>query len=96
MWEDESYTDAEGQQWVQIAYPSGKSPGRKERQEHIKAIDAGAPYLMVICEAVDKSAVPRTIRAFDHRTLLVGGELKREGGKTWIRVVDRKSVGEVR
>ena len=87
-WKDESYTDADGQQWVQIAFQSGAGPGWNERQEHIEAIESGARCLIVMCEALDTSAVPRTVNAFDPRTVVVGGELKREHGNTWIRVLE--------
>src|SRR4051794_31535353 len=64
---DESYTDRDGQQWVQIAWQSGVSgPGWNERQEHIASIVSGAQCLILMCEALDESAVPRKVGAFDH------------------------------
>lgn len=96
-WKDETHTDADGHQWVQIAWHSGAAgPGWNERQEHIASIVSGARCLIVMCEALDESAVPRKIGTFDHRTVLVGGEIKLEQGTTLIRVVQHKSVWDVR
>src|SRR5438093_10909877 len=83
VWKDQSHTDADGRHWVQIVWHSASPDwepgrhGRHERQAHLKAIESGARCLMVVCEVEDASANPRTVRAFDHRTVLVGGELKR-------------------
>jgi hypothetical protein len=97
VWNDEWRTEADGQKWVQIGFPSGTGNvnGWRERQEHIKAIESGAQCLLVMCEAEDVSADPRTVASLNPRTLAVGGEIKREEGKTWIRVVGYKSIFEV-
>jgi putative restriction endonuclease len=96
-WKDELFTDSDGHECVQIAWESGAyGPGWKERQEHIASIRSGAQCLLVMCEAVDESAVPRKVAAFDPRTVLVGGEIKLGLGVTLIRVVQVRSVWEVR
>ena len=97
-WKDQLRKDAEGREWVMIGGPSGDGSmhGWYEREEHLKAIESGARCLIVLCEAVDVSVNPRTVAVFDHRTVVVGGEIKREQGTTWIRVADYKSVFEVR
>lgn len=95
-WNVESYVDSDGHQWVQIAFQHGNGPGWNERQEHIQAIESGARCFLVMCEVEDAAAVPWRIAAFDDRTVRVGGEIKHDKGSTWIRVVDHKSIFEVR
>ncbi len=95
-WNDQVRIDADGQKWVQIGYPNGKGAGWAERETHLQAIEGGARCLLVMCEAVDEGASPRTINTFDRRTLGIGGEIERQDGHTWIRVVESKSIWEVR
>ncbi len=95
-WNDQIRIDDDGHKWVQIGYPNGSGAGWTERQEHLQAIESGARCLLVMCEAVDEFASPRTINTFDRRTLVVGGEIKREEGHAWIRAVESKSIWDVR
>lgn len=75
---------------------SGSRPGWKERQEHIASIDAGCQCFIVMCEAVDVSAVPRAVATFDDRRIRVAGETRREQGEVWIRIAGEKSIWDVR
>ena len=95
-WKDELRRDANGQQWVKIWDQSGNGHGWQERQAHIEEIEAGARCFMVMCEALDTLADPRTVAGFDRRRVLVGGEIQHEQGVAWIRVADDKSIWEVR
>lgn len=74
---------------------ASKNLGYRERVRHIQAVRSGSRCYMVVCVARDVSAHPRSIKEFDDRTLLVGGELVENGGDVWIEVVGRKPTSEV-
>jgi hypothetical protein len=94
-WSDESRVDADGQKWMQIAFPSGQGFGWRERQAHVKAIESGARCFVVVCEAEDVSASPRKVERFEQRTVAVGGDIEVQEGKTWIRIAGYKSIWDI-
>jgi hypothetical protein len=50
-------------------------PGYKERERHIKEIQAGKPCYLIMCEAKDPESDRRVIKNINEKELFVGGEL---------------------
>ena len=91
----------EGQRHVMIGHiregatERTDSPGRNERREHIKLIEAGAPTYLIMCRAKDVTARPREIQTFDANDVFIGGALKRVEGAYWVELSDRRPAHEV-
>ncbi|MGH8436415.1 MAG: hypothetical protein ACRERX_18480 [Pseudomonas sp.] len=59
-----------------------------ERLRHVQTIHQGAPCYLVLCEAVDPEADPRTIKRFTRDPLYRGGTLLQHDQNWWIEVGD--------
>src|SRR5262249_29221992 len=89
----------DGAKWAMVAHHvrgGGANLGYRERLDHLAAIKAGAPCFLVLCDAHDPSTRPRRILKFDARILGVGGNLKVDADRTWMRVSGYKLAAEVR
>ena len=100
VWQDECRA-IDGMQMVQITFHKWfmDNPGNlgyTERLKHINLIRGGAPSYMVMCEAVDIKASPRTVKSFNDREIFIGGKLTDHAGDSWLQRVERRPVGKVR
>ena len=69
--------------------------GYKERELHIREIQAGKPCYLIMCQAVDPDSEPRKIKAFNKKELFVGGKLLQiEEGVTAITYESRIKVSD--
>lgn len=68
--------------------------GWRERLRQVEEIKGGAIAYMIVCDAVDPSAVPRTIRKFDNKTIFLGGELLEYEGDSWLELAKPIAVSE--
>ena len=69
--------------------------GWQERLGHLAKIRDGAQCYLVMCEAKDVGASPRTIKSFNDRDLFVGGALVEMDGDWWIERAGRVAVRDV-
>jgi hypothetical protein len=51
---------------------------------------------MIMCIAEDVKAVPRKIESFNNAEVFVGGKVVELDGDTWVEMVARMPVGQVR
>jgi len=90
VWQDEC-TSIDKKRCVRIlnAESTGDSFGRKERREHIQAIETGTPVYLIMCVAKDPGAVPRSIHRFNRDELFIGGKVHTLDGNVWLELVGR-------
>ena len=77
------------------AAPDPGNLGRQERMRHLDLIRSGAACYLVMCEAKDVDASPRTIKSINDREVFVGGQLFELDGDLWIQRVARRPVSDV-
>jgi hypothetical protein len=77
------------------ASPDPGNLGRQERMRHLDLIRNGAVCYLVMCEARDVDASPRSIKSINDRELFVGGRLLEMDGDLWIERVRRVAVREL-
>lgn len=77
------------------ALPDPGNLGRQERIRHLDLIRNGAVSYLVMCEAKDVDASPRSIKSINDRELFVGGRLLEMDGDLWIERVRRVAVREL-
>lgn len=70
--------------------------GHQERQRHVELVRQGAPCYMVMCQAVDVNALPRSVKDFNSDEVFPGGRVIDLDGETWIELCQRVSVQQVR
>lgn len=68
--------------------------GRQERTEQLQAVRGGARCYLVMCEATDVNAAPRSIKSFNDQELFVGGKFIELDGDWWIERAGRVSARE--
>jgi hypothetical protein len=66
--------------------------GWQERRRHLELVKNGRPAYMVMREAVDPTADPRTIRDFNQDEVFVGGELVEHNGDRWLELRSREPI----
>ena len=69
--------------------------GWQERLGHVELIRKGVPCYLVMCEAKDISAAPRSIKSFNDRDVFVGGKLVEIDGDWWIERAGRLPARDV-
>jgi len=69
--------------------------GWQERLSHVELVRQGAKCYLVMCEAKDVSASPRSVRSFNDRELFIGGKCVEIDGDWWIERVGRLPAREV-
>lgn len=97
IWKDGSKRK-NGKEYFHIArdVPLGRSPGFKERHEHVALIRNGAEGYGIICVAVDAGATEaRRIKSFDDQVLVRLGKITEDGGDTWAEVIGRIAVADL-
>jgi putative restriction endonuclease len=62
------------------------SRGYIERRKHVQLIQNGAEGFGVVCTTLDPNAKERSIKSFDHTTLLRFGNLVKEGKDTFAEI----------
>jgi len=70
--------------------------GFAERMRHVELIKGGARSFMIMCEAKDVHAEPRTIAKFNEREVFVGGNIEAADGEWWLEMASRQPVRSVR
>ena len=77
--------------------PEGDQPvGYGERLKHVQLIRDGAKSYMIMCEAVETGASPRSLKRFNEREVFVGGALQELDGDFWLQATERLPVASVR
>jgi hypothetical protein len=99
VWNDETRT-IDGAKWAMVAHhvpDGGANFGYRERMEHLRQVQSGARCLLVLLDAKDPSSNPgpRKIFKFDAGILGVGGDIRTEDDRTWIRIVGYKMVRDI-
>jgi hypothetical protein len=69
--------------------------GWQERLAHVERVRSGTPCFLVMCEAKDVNAEPRSIKSFNDRDVFVGGELMELDGDWWIERAGRVPAREL-
>ena len=69
--------------------------GWQERLRHVERLREGARCYLVICEAKDVDASPRSIRSFNDQELFVGGKLVEIDSDWWIERAGRVTAREL-
>jgi len=64
--------------WISENAPRSDDLGANERLQHVELIRSGYRCFMVMCQAVDTKAAPRTVLSFNKNEVFVGGELLEE------------------
>lgn len=70
--------------------------GVAERLRHIELIKGGARSFMIMCEARDVHAVPRSVAKLNEREVFVGGSIEETNGEWWLEMAARQPVRSVR
>lgn len=99
VWQDEKIK-RDGKWFMRItAYAEfASAPGNLGWQERLQRVDLirdGALAYMVMCEAVDPRADPRSIRDFDKNEVFVGGRLLEHANDFWLELAGRSSVRDI-
>lgn len=81
--------------WVSVENPPGDDLGENERMDHLKLVQSGQPCYLVMCQAVDTSAAPRTIQSFNRSEVFETGEVILKDGDYWIEITGRVKVCDV-
>jgi hypothetical protein len=98
VWQDQE-RKVEGRWYTLVLHDKNAAPdpgnlGRLERVDHIKRIQAGAKCFLVMCEAKDVTAEPRSIKSFNDRDLFAGGQVVELDGDWWIERAGRVPARE--
>ena len=67
--------------------------GWQQRRRHVELIRNGVSCYLVMREAMDVTAEPRSIRSFNDRDAFVGGKLLQIDGDWWIERPGRADGG---
>jgi hypothetical protein len=98
QWETDLVAGDDGREFVVIAHgnaPAGpREHGWRERLAHIAAVRGGAPCFLVLCAPMDAKAKAKTVRTFEARSIVVGGQVIDRAGQTLVQVVERRPVAE--
>jgi hypothetical protein len=96
QWETDVVAGEDGREFVVIAdgsaLPEPRELGWRERLEHIAAVRAGAPCFLILCAARDPGAKAKTVRTFDARSIVVGGQVIENDERTLVEVSERRPV----
>ena len=100
VWQDEQ-RKVEGRWYTQISAnqffkDEPGNLGHAERQTQVERVRNGAPSFMIMCQASDPQAHPRSIGNYNQREVFVGGNVIRLEGDDWLARVDRRRVDKVR
>jgi hypothetical protein len=98
VWQDRMRMH-DGSQFVQVHTPrrvlnARVRPGRRERLEHVDLIRRGAACYLIMLEARDQSARPRSVKSFNAAQVFRGGRLVELDGEWYIERLDSLSVEE--
>ena len=99
VWQDQEQR-IDGKWFMKIthhAYFSDKPPnlGWQERLAQVELVRQGAPCYLVMCEAKDVRASPRSIKSFNDRDVFVGGQLIELDGDWWVERAGRVAAREL-
>lgn len=96
VWQDHVQTVG-GFQRVSLLRTSweGASAGFEERKRHVDMLRNGAEGYGVVCIAKDPTASKRTIKSFDHDSLLKLGQLIKIDDHVYAQITDRVSVNDL-
>lgn len=81
--------------WISVENPPGDDLGENERMEHLKLVQSGRPCYLVMCQAVDASAVPRAVQSFNRNEVFETGKVVLMDGDYWIELKGRVKVRDV-
>lgn len=100
VWQDEWRT-VDGRRAVRITdnqffADTPDNLGYSERLRHIDLIRMGNRSFMIMCLAHDVNANPRTIQSFNDREVFVGAAVFEHDGESWLEVVGREPIANVR
>jgi hypothetical protein len=99
VWQDRMRLN-DGSQFVAVTNHAGwrrdirVKPGRRERLEHVDLIRRGASCFLIMLEARDQSARPRSVKSFNAAQVFRGGRLVELDGEWYIERLDSLSVEE--
>lgn len=51
---------------------------------------------MIMCRAHNVGVLPRTIQSFNQREVFVGGAIIDQDGESWLEVVSREPIANIR
>lgn len=97
IWDDQ-ISKVDGVDRVHVYWKNRKSnsPGFKERQQHIAAIENGAEAVGVICKAVDLNPDgARSIKEYQESPLVLLGDLVEDDTHIYAEIIKRVSSDEI-
>ena len=96
IWEDEIYTDTDGQ-YVQIFWkpPKTSSSGYTERLDHIDTIRHGTECIGIVCKALDTEDEKRRIEYFYNDPLLRLADISEDKDGIYARIIGKISVKDL-
>lgn len=96
VWQDGTMKmDGKRYVWLSELNPPDSDLGAKERLYHTELVMSGRTCYLVMCQAIDTSAVPRAVRSFNERELFETGGVITEQGGYWIELKGRIAVDRV-
>lgn len=81
--------------WISVENPPGGDLGENERMQHLQLVQSGNPCYLVMCQAVDTAAAPRTVESFNSKEIFKAGEIILIEGEYWIELKERIKVSSV-
>ncbi|MGR2705656.1 hypothetical protein [Pseudomonas sp. AU10] len=90
VWQDGSQKIGEKRYiWVFDESLQSSNLGADERLRHTRLLQAGCPCYLVMCEAVDTSAIVRVVRGFNKNEVFEAGEILLFEGAYWLELKGR-------
>lgn len=78
--------------WIFDESLQSSSLGADERLRHTRQLQAGCPCYLVMCEAMDTSAIVRAVRGFNKNEVFEAGEVLLFEGAHWLEIKGRVSA----
>jgi hypothetical protein len=73
----------------------GSDTAYNERSKHVELAKHGAKCYLIMCQADDVDAIPRTIKDFDNETIFPGGKVVQLDNDWFIELLARVPIRTV-
>ena len=101
VWQDRMRV-YDGSQFAQVTFTThpgrhrcGPDHGHRERLKQVDRVRDGAPCYLILCHAIDPTAIPRRTRDFNPAEVFPGGRVVELDGDWWVQMLPGMAVQEV-
>ncbi len=89
VWQDGT-EKIEGKRYIWISEVNPASElGANERLRHVHLVQAGAACYLIMCQAMDTKAAPRTVQSFNSKEVFETGDIEQADGAFYLELKGR-------